>query len=162
MRSNLPISRAARSELAIGPLDDQAQATCQTSSGASGAPSSPPMLMTLEQAAALLHFAPNTIRRFAVAGQVPATKVGKCWRFHRDLLCDWLKAQSLENVRPCPSVVAKAPRIGKFAFSSLDARLEAQLAQPTAERPSGSRRSFVVAIGDRSNSGRNSTPGTTL
>jgi len=107
------------------------------------------MFLTIEQAAALLHFAPGTVRRFAVAGLLPAAKVGKCWRFDESLLCDWLKRQSLENVRPCPSAAVKAPRIGKFGFSSLDARLEAQLAQPIAEKPSISRKSFVVVTGDR-------------
>src|SRR5438552_1488084 len=125
MMRNFPTSTSRPTDALIEPVNAETQATRQDPSRLSSTESKPPVLLTLEQAAALLHFAPSTLRRFALAGRLPATKVGKCWRFHRDLLCDWLKAQSLENVKPCPSVVAKAPRIGKFGFSSLDARLEA-------------------------------------
>jgi excisionase family DNA binding protein len=108
------------------------------------------MVLTVEQAAQLLHLRAATVRRLAVAGRIPGAKVGKCWRFVEAVLRDWLARQSLENVKPCPSDVVRAPPIGKFDFSSLDERLEALLAHPTDEKPSDLRKSFVVVTGGKS------------
>jgi excisionase family DNA binding protein len=120
------------------------------------------MVLTIEQAAALLHFAPGTVRRFALAGVLPATKIGRSWRFDENALLYWLSSRSLENVKPCPCVDVKVPRIGKSGFSSLDARLEALLEQPTGEKQNSSKRSFVVVTGGKLGSEKSTTPGTTL
>ena len=60
------------------------------------------MVLTIEGAAELLHFAPSTVRRFATEGRLPAAKVGKCWRFDESLSCDWLRRQSLEKRETMP------------------------------------------------------------
>jgi excisionase family DNA binding protein len=118
------------------------------------------MVLTVEQAADLLHFAPGTIRRFALAGVLPGTKIGRSWRFDENGLRDWLRSRSLENVKPCPSIDVRVPQIGKSGFSSLDAKLEALLAQPIGEKRNNSRRSFVVVAGGKSDSEISTTPGT--
>ena len=86
------------------------------------------MVLTLEHAAELLQVRPGTVRRLARAGKLPATKIGRCWRFDHVQLSEWIQARALENVRPCQFESAKALHIGKSGFSSLDARLEALLA----------------------------------
>ena len=98
------------------------------------------VVLTVEQAAALLQLTPATVRRFASAGRVPGIKLGRRWRFDETVLSDWLKSRALENLKSWPSVVEKAPRIGRSAFSSLDARLESLLAQPTEPLPNSSKR----------------------
>ena len=40
-------------------------------------------VLTLEQAAALLHLHPRTVSALARAGKLPGRKVGKQWRFAR-------------------------------------------------------------------------------
>src|ERR1700680_4593841 len=107
------------------------------------------MVLTVDQAAVLLHLKPATVRRLAVARRLPAARVGKSWRLDETVLCDWLREQSLENVKPCRSDAVRAPHIGKFGFSPLDAKLEALLEQPTEGKPSNSRRSFVAATGGK-------------
>jgi len=51
-------------------------------------------LMTLEEVAEYLRFHPSTVYRLAREGKLPAVKVGSQWRFHRDALEDWLRANT--------------------------------------------------------------------
>lgn len=43
-------------------------------------------ILTVIQAAQLLHFEPATIRRLAARGEIPARKVAGAWRFHQEQL----------------------------------------------------------------------------
>ena len=47
-------------------------------------------VLTLEQAAALLHLHPRTVGALARAGKLPGRKVGKQWRFARARLFEHL------------------------------------------------------------------------
>jgi excisionase family DNA binding protein len=59
-------------------------------------------VLTLEQAAALLHLHPRTVSALARAGKLPGRKVGKQWRFAR--------ARLVEHVaQPTPSSAAPRP-----------------------------------------------------
>lgn len=108
------------------------------------------MILTADQAAALLQIRPKTAKALAAAGEIPAAKVGECWRFDETQLREWLTARSRENLRPCPSRDVPVPRIGRSDSRSLGARLDAALSQPTAEKPSSSRKNFAVVTGGRS------------
>ena len=44
------------------------------------------MLMTIDEVAAYLKVHPDTVRRRAREGDIPAAKIGKQWRFHSDML----------------------------------------------------------------------------
>jgi len=50
----------------------------------------PPEVMDLEEAAALLRLAPETLRTLAEAQRIPARRVGEEWRFSRQALLEWL------------------------------------------------------------------------
>jgi excisionase family DNA binding protein len=50
-------------------------------------------LLTAKDAAALLRISSATLLRLARAGQVPAIKVGKLWRFRKSDLDVWLDSQ---------------------------------------------------------------------
>lgn len=55
-------------------------------------------IMTVDEVSAYLNLHPLTLRRLARDGEIPAMKIGRQWRFKRDLLNRWLEEQSLENV----------------------------------------------------------------
>jgi excisionase family DNA binding protein len=46
--------------------------------------------MTVDQAAAYLQVATETVRRKARAGEIPAAKAGRHWRFRKPDLDEWL------------------------------------------------------------------------
>ena len=50
-------------------------------------------VLTLEQAAKLLHLHPVTLQRKARRGEVPAVKPGRCWVFLEIDLVEFLRAQ---------------------------------------------------------------------
>jgi excisionase family DNA binding protein len=43
-------------------------------------------LMTVNEVAKALSIDPRTVRRHAAAGHLAAVRVGKLWRFHRDVV----------------------------------------------------------------------------
>ena len=47
-------------------------------------------VLTLVQAAAMLHCHPKTLRIVAKSGRVPAKRIGSLWRFYRPALEAWL------------------------------------------------------------------------
>ena len=59
-------------------------------------------IMTVDEVSAYLNLHPLTVRRLARDGEIPATKIGRQWRFKRDLLDRWLEEQSLKNVAVPP------------------------------------------------------------
>ena len=46
-------------------------------------------IMTIEEVARYLKMKPQTIYTWAQKGKIPAAKIGKEWRFRRDLLDEW-------------------------------------------------------------------------
>ena len=53
--------------------------------------------MTVREVARYLSLVPDTIYRKARAGEIPAVKMGKCWRFPREALDQWLNDRALHN-----------------------------------------------------------------
>ena len=54
-------------------------------------------LMTVEEMADYLRVTKKTIYRLLRRGNIPATKVGKQWRFDRDLIDEWLRRKPGET-----------------------------------------------------------------
>jgi len=50
--------------------------------------------MTIDELAAYLQVAKSTLYKLAQEGKVPGQKVGKHWRFSRDAVDAWLRADS--------------------------------------------------------------------
>jgi excisionase family DNA binding protein len=48
-------------------------------------------LLDTEEAARLLRIHPKTLRRNARRGEIPATRVGRLWRFRASVLNEWLE-----------------------------------------------------------------------
>jgi excisionase family DNA binding protein len=57
-------------------------------------------VMTVEEAAEYLRFHPSTVYRLARSGQLPARKVGKQWRLHRESIDRWLRSEPVPASRP--------------------------------------------------------------
>lgn len=51
-------------------------------------------LMTVKEAARYLRLKAVTVYRLAQTGRIPAAKVGRSWRFKKELLDDWLRRRS--------------------------------------------------------------------
>lgn len=51
-------------------------------------------ILKTDEAAALLRIKPNTVKRYAADGTIPATKFGRSWRFNREQLIDWMKGRA--------------------------------------------------------------------
>ncbi len=54
----------------------------------------PPSVMTIDELAGYLKVAKSTLYKLAQTGKVPGQKVGKHWRFHRDVIDRWLASRS--------------------------------------------------------------------
>jgi excisionase family DNA binding protein len=50
-------------------------------------------VMTLKQVAIYLQLDVTTIYRLAQSHRIPATKIGRVWRFRKDLIDKWLEDQ---------------------------------------------------------------------
>ena len=50
----------------------------------------PAQVLTIEEAAEFLRIPVSSMYRLAQLGKVPATKVGRHWRFYRPALVDWI------------------------------------------------------------------------
>lgn len=51
-------------------------------------------IMTTEEVAEYLRLNQATIYKLAQSGEIPAAKVGRAWRFRRDLIDEWFREQA--------------------------------------------------------------------
>jgi excisionase family DNA binding protein len=49
-----------------------------------------PEIMTITEVAQYLRISLSSLYKLAQDGKIPAQKVGKHWRFHRQTLIDWI------------------------------------------------------------------------
>lgn len=60
-------------------------------------PAQPEQVMTIDELAAYLKIAKSTLYKLAQEGKVPGQKVGKHWRFSRNAIDEWLRAERSEK-----------------------------------------------------------------
>lgn len=53
--------------------------------------------LTVMDVAKLLSLSPITIYRLAKKGEIPAVRVGRCWRFTREAIEKWLAGRTWEQ-----------------------------------------------------------------
>ena len=51
----------------------------------------PDDVMTIDELAAYLKLSKSSLYQFARAGKVPGAKIGRTWRFHKDVIDTWIK-----------------------------------------------------------------------
>lgn len=76
-------------------------------------------LLTIKEAASYLRMNPLTVYRLASKGKVPAVKVGRHWRVHRDALEAWLRPELPRRI-PFIMVVDDEEAIGRLFRGTLD------------------------------------------
>lgn len=54
-------------------------------------------IMTTEEVAQYLRLAEATIYKLAQAGEIPAVKMGRAWRFKRGLIDEWIRDESMQR-----------------------------------------------------------------
>lgn len=52
-------------------------------------------VLTTQEVAQYLRLTEATIYKLAKSGEIPAARVGRAWRFRKDLIDEWFKEQSL-------------------------------------------------------------------
>ena len=57
-------------------------------------------LMTAEELAAYLHIHRETIYKKARKGEIPGTKLGKEWRFPREVIDEWIRRRAMASLQP--------------------------------------------------------------
>lgn len=57
-------------------------------------------IMTIEEVAKYLKLKPQTIYMWAQNGKIPAAKIGREWRFRRDLVDAWFNQHIQEKFQP--------------------------------------------------------------
>ena len=55
--------------------------------------SPPDAVMTIEELSKYLKISRSTLYKLAQEGKLPAQKVGRHWRFHREIVDAWLKKE---------------------------------------------------------------------
>lgn len=63
-------------------------------------PSEPQQVMTIDELAAYLQVAKSTLYKLAQEGKVPGQKVGKHWRFSRQVIDRWLAERQDDGNEP--------------------------------------------------------------
>ena len=49
------------------------------------------LIMTIEEVAAYLKIPKSTVYALAQGGKIPCQKVGRQWRFHKEMIDKWIK-----------------------------------------------------------------------
>ncbi len=57
-------------------------------------------IMTIEEVAKYLKMKPQTIYTWAQKGDIPAIKLGKEWRFRKDVIDEWLNRKFDDKYQP--------------------------------------------------------------
>lgn len=57
-------------------------------------------IMTIEELAAYLKVSKSMLYQMAQKGAIPASKVGKHWRFHKATINEWLKQHPEKGTKP--------------------------------------------------------------
>lgn len=58
-------------------------------------PPPPPEVMTIDDLAAYLQVSKSSLYKLAQEGKVPGQKVGKHWRFHKEVIDRWLSEKKV-------------------------------------------------------------------
>jgi excisionase family DNA binding protein len=57
-------------------------------------------LMTIHEVARYLHLSEAQVYKMVRAGHVPAMRIGKAWRFKKELLDEWIRRESQLSLKP--------------------------------------------------------------
>ncbi len=95
--------------------------------------------LTLQEAARLLKIHPVTLAGKARAGEIPGTKIGRCWVFIDIDLAEYIRSKysrrvsegEHEGISPCHFTDAKIRPPGGSKYPSMDEQYQKVLGLPT-------------------------------
>src|SRR5690606_7514260 len=108
----------------------------------SGASEVSATVLSLEEAAKLLHMEPSTLRRKAAAGEIPGAKPGRNWLF--------IESDIISHLRANYKCSIEEERLGIAGSVSAARKLDALLAQRTKRKPKSSSSGSAKTAGGRS------------
>lgn len=105
--------------------------------------------LDLKDASAMLKMHPQTVRRRALAGEIPGAKPGKCWAFIEEDLANWLRSRYVQpretakggEKTPWRYTREKDPAPGGPDSSSRNERYVSLLGLKTSSRPKNTKQS---------------------
>jgi len=65
-------------------------------------------IMTISEVASYLHIGQSKLYRLAQEGKIPATRIGRSWRFRRDLVDAWFVQDTVRAASITSPSTAKA------------------------------------------------------
>jgi excisionase family DNA binding protein len=104
-------------------------------------------ILTVEQAADLLHLTAPTVRQMASRALLPGRRIGKLWRFSRKKLVAFIK----EGNPTCLSTNGAAPRITGVDSRSVVEGFSNLPARTTGRPPKSMNTDFRAASGEKRN-----------
>ncbi len=63
-------------------------------------------VMTVRDVAVYLHFSNAKVYQMARGGELPAARIGRGWRFRKDLIDAWLERSSTSNLKVADEISA--------------------------------------------------------
>jgi excisionase family DNA binding protein len=60
----------------------------------------PPAIWTVHDVAVYLRVSESKIYRLVKQKRIPVARIGKAWRFRKDLLDDWLTQSAVSSMKP--------------------------------------------------------------
>lgn len=57
-------------------------------------------VMDVDELAEYLNLSKSSVYKMLRVGKIPGRKMGKCWRFHKDAISQWLKEGPKRSARP--------------------------------------------------------------
>jgi excisionase family DNA binding protein len=110
LRCEVNYSKSAGVEhpLPLAPTHTSDTVTVPTVTTSTPSTSTFPAVWNSKQAARYLQVHERTLIRMAKAGEIPGFRIGRCWRFHPELLQRWAVQESSNS-----STLTGSPQLGK-------------------------------------------------
>ncbi|HEB62785.1 MAG TPA: DNA-binding protein [Bacteroidetes bacterium] len=70
-------------------------------------------IMTIEEVAKYLKMKPQTIYTWAQKGKIPAAKIGRDWRFRKDIIDAWFNQHMDDKFKPLIDQIEKKKKADK-------------------------------------------------
>ena len=93
-----------------------------------------PEVMTVEQVAEYLQLPPSLVLRKVRHGEIPAAKIGRCWRVRKTTIDEWLDEEAQMSPQALDRLMALTWEAGKKAGINTLEDVDRLVAQVRAER----------------------------
>lgn len=99
-----------------------------------------PEVMTLEQVAEYLQLPPSLVLRKVRHGEIPAAKIGRCWRVRKTTIDEWLDEEAQMSPQSLDRLMALTGEAARKAGINTLEDMDRLIAEVRAERESQGKR----------------------